>query len=449
MSAVYGDVVWVVLAVVLVTFLLLARALRSLWLPVKALALNVVSHRRGLRRHRAGLAGGLRLRAALRQPATGVITTWVPIAAFSFLFGLSMDYEVFILARMREAYDDHGETDRAVVDGIGYTGRLVTSAALILFLAFIALSTVPSVEVKILATALALGIAHRRRDRARPARPGAGGGARAAQLDAAAAPGAAAAPEELSPGPTGSGRRSPRSPATVRSGCRSTPMTLTSGRYAAVTATLALIVALGGTSYAATQIGTAQLKANAVTSPKIKDGNVTGRDVRESSLANVPSATRATRAARATSAAAADRAAVADSAAEVNGVVPSKVIFYAADSVVDEVIFTGAGLTITASCDAPNFNLDLVATSSKEGSFLSAFGVADDNPSATRQLDFENNSLPVDFPVDLLLGDDGDVLQSTFTYSNPDGAVVTGDLASDVGQPTCSVRGKVLATPSR
>ena len=48
------------------------------------------------------------------QPATGVITTWVPIAAFAFLFGLSMDYEVFILSRMREAYDEHGDTDRAV-----------------------------------------------------------------------------------------------------------------------------------------------------------------------------------------------------------------------------------------------------------------------------------------------------------------------------------------------
>ncbi len=92
------------------------------------------------------------------QPATGVITSWVPIAAFAFLFGLSMDYEVFLLARMREAYDEHGDTDRAVVDGIAHTARLVTSVGLILFLAFVALSTVPAVEVKILATALALGI---------------------------------------------------------------------------------------------------------------------------------------------------------------------------------------------------------------------------------------------------------------------------------------------------
>ncbi len=151
-----------VLAVVVVTFLLLARALRSLWLPVKALVLNVIS---------IGAAYGVTVliwqegfgsELLFGQPATGVITTWVPIAAFAFLFGLSMDYEVFILSRMREAYDERGDpdgTDPAVVDGIAHTGRLVTSAALILFLAFIALSTVPAVEVKILATTLALGIA--------------------------------------------------------------------------------------------------------------------------------------------------------------------------------------------------------------------------------------------------------------------------------------------------
>jgi len=141
-----------------VTFLLLARALRSLWLPVKALLLNIVS---------LAAAYGITVliwqqgigTEVLASGASGAITVWVPIAAFAFLFGLSMDDEVFILSRMREAYDQHGDTDRAVVDGIAQTGRLVTSAALILFLSFVALSTVPAVEVKILATALALGIA--------------------------------------------------------------------------------------------------------------------------------------------------------------------------------------------------------------------------------------------------------------------------------------------------
>jgi uncharacterized membrane protein YdfJ with MMPL/SSD domain len=52
-------------------------------------------------------------------PATGAITVWVPIMVFAFLFGLSMDYEVFILSRIREEYDRTGSTDAAVVVGIG------------------------------------------------------------------------------------------------------------------------------------------------------------------------------------------------------------------------------------------------------------------------------------------------------------------------------------------
>ena len=68
--------------------------------------------------------------------ATGAIASWIPLMIFAFLYGLSMDYEVFILARIREEYDKTGDTDEAVVFGLGRTGRLVTSAALILFLAF-------------------------------------------------------------------------------------------------------------------------------------------------------------------------------------------------------------------------------------------------------------------------------------------------------------------------
>jgi len=77
---------------------------------------------------------------------------------FAFLFGLSMDYEVFILSRMREEYDASGQTNEAVVRGIGRTGRLVTSAALILFLAFLSLASGPDTDVKVLATGLAAGI---------------------------------------------------------------------------------------------------------------------------------------------------------------------------------------------------------------------------------------------------------------------------------------------------
>jgi RND superfamily putative drug exporter len=69
-----------------------------------------------------------------------------------------MDYEVFILTRMREAYDRRGSTNEAVVEGLGRTGRLVTSAALILFLAFAALASGPNTDLKVLATGLGTGI---------------------------------------------------------------------------------------------------------------------------------------------------------------------------------------------------------------------------------------------------------------------------------------------------
>ena len=77
---------------------------------------------------------------------------------FAFLYGLSMDYEVFILCGVREAYDLGGSTDAAVVQGIGRTGRLVTSAALIVFLAFASMGTVPNLNVQLLATGLAAGV---------------------------------------------------------------------------------------------------------------------------------------------------------------------------------------------------------------------------------------------------------------------------------------------------
>ena len=101
--------------------------------------------------------------------ATEAINVEMPIVIFAFLFGISMDYQVFIISRMREAYDRTGSTETAVVEGIGRTGRLVTSAALILGLAFVAFSASPGTEAKIFATALGGGILHRRDDH--PRRP--------------------------------------------------------------------------------------------------------------------------------------------------------------------------------------------------------------------------------------------------------------------------------------
>ena len=90
--------------------------------------------------------------------ATHAINVEMPIVVFAFLFGISMDYQVFIISRMREAYDRTKSTPASVVEGIGRTGRLVTSAALILGLAFVAFSAQPGTEAKMFATALGGGI---------------------------------------------------------------------------------------------------------------------------------------------------------------------------------------------------------------------------------------------------------------------------------------------------
>jgi RND superfamily putative drug exporter len=91
-------------------------------------------------------------------PATGAVIDFVPLMVFAFLFGLSMDYEVFIVSRMREAHDAGASTDDAVVTGTAHTGRLVTSAALVLVLAFAALAASPNVSLKMFATGLGAGI---------------------------------------------------------------------------------------------------------------------------------------------------------------------------------------------------------------------------------------------------------------------------------------------------
>ena len=157
-SAVYDKFPYVLALIALVTYILLVRTFRSVLLPLKAVLLNLVSL--------AAVFGsvvffwqmGNGSDALFNVSATGAINFWLPVVIFAFLFGLSMDYEVFILARMREEYDRTGDTSMAVITGIGRTGRLVTSAALILFFAFTALATSPETDVKVLGTALGVGI---------------------------------------------------------------------------------------------------------------------------------------------------------------------------------------------------------------------------------------------------------------------------------------------------
>jgi len=157
-DAVYGSFPLMIALITITTFILLARAFRSLLLPAKAIVLNVLSVAAAwgvlvlVWQHGYGseLIWGIE--------ATGSIPSWMPLMIFAFLFGLSMDYEVFILARMREEYDRTGSTDTAVIRGIGRTGRLVTSAALILFLAFVSMAASPGTDLKMFATGLGAGI---------------------------------------------------------------------------------------------------------------------------------------------------------------------------------------------------------------------------------------------------------------------------------------------------
>jgi len=155
--ALYGSFPYVLAFVMVLTLILLTRAFRSIVLPIKAVILNLIS-----------LAAAFGIVVFIFQmghgsslwniTATHAITAWIPLMIFAFLFGLSMDYEVFMLTRMREAYDETGSTPRAIELGLARTGKLVTSAALILMFAFLVLSSSPGFEIKEFAIGLAAGI---------------------------------------------------------------------------------------------------------------------------------------------------------------------------------------------------------------------------------------------------------------------------------------------------
>ncbi len=121
--------------VLLLSFVLLTIAFRSIVLPLKAIILNLLS---------VGAAYGLMVLVfqkgignelfGLRQ--TELVTTWVPLFLFSVLFGLSMDYHVFLLSRIRERYLRTGDNKDAVAHAVATTARVITGAALIIIVVF-------------------------------------------------------------------------------------------------------------------------------------------------------------------------------------------------------------------------------------------------------------------------------------------------------------------------
>jgi RND superfamily putative drug exporter len=157
-NAIYGSFPVMIVLIVLLTFLFLARAFRSVLLALKAVLLNLVSVLAAWGIIVLIWQDGFGSRALWGIAGTGEVDSWIPLIVFCFLFGLSMDYEVFLLSRVREEYDATGSTEQAVVAGIGRIGRLITGAALILFLAFVSMTSGPETQVKMLGTGLAAGI---------------------------------------------------------------------------------------------------------------------------------------------------------------------------------------------------------------------------------------------------------------------------------------------------
>jgi RND superfamily putative drug exporter len=130
----YDAFPWLVLGVLVLTYFLLLRAFRSLLLPLKAILLNLLS---------IGAAYGLvvlffkfGLAETVGLIGFDQIEAWIPIFIFAMVFGLSMDYEVFLVSRMREEWDAGRSNEDAVAVGLAKTGRIVTAAGLIMFAAF-------------------------------------------------------------------------------------------------------------------------------------------------------------------------------------------------------------------------------------------------------------------------------------------------------------------------
>ena len=157
LSRAYGVFPWLVLLALGLTYVVLLRAFRSLLLPLKAVVLNlltvaavygilVVVFRWGIGAEQVGLQ------------RSDQIEGWIPVFLFAVLFGLSMDYEVFIVSRMRESWDHVPDNARAVAHGLERTGRIITAAAVIMMAAFLGFAGGRIASLQVLGVGLALAV---------------------------------------------------------------------------------------------------------------------------------------------------------------------------------------------------------------------------------------------------------------------------------------------------
>ena len=149
---------WLVIGfVVAVSVLLLALVFRSVIVPLKAAVMNLLS---------IGAAYGVMVAVFQWGWGTGLlgldhavpVSSWVPMLMFAILFGLSMDYEVFLLSRVREDFEETGDAHGSVVRGLASTGKVISCAAAIMVAVFLGFATEVDVVVKMLGVGMAVAI---------------------------------------------------------------------------------------------------------------------------------------------------------------------------------------------------------------------------------------------------------------------------------------------------
>jgi RND superfamily putative drug exporter len=157
MTSFRASVPVAILIVVLVTTVVLFLTFGSVFLPIKAVLMSLISV--------SASFGALvwifqdgNLSGLLRFESSHTIGAWQPIIMFAILFGLSMDYEVLLLARIRERYLATGDNTRAVAEGIGITGGMITGAALIMVAVFAAFAMSSITSIKSLGVTMSLAV---------------------------------------------------------------------------------------------------------------------------------------------------------------------------------------------------------------------------------------------------------------------------------------------------
>jgi RND superfamily putative drug exporter len=156
-SQITSRLAWLIIAVVAISFLLLTTAFRSVVIATKAAILNILS---------IGAAYGVIVaifewgwgKSVIGLQSTLPIPAYVPMLVFCIVFGLSMDYEVFLLSRVHEAWLGTRDAHRAVAIGIGATARVITTAALIMIVVFTSFVLNPDPTVKMLAIGMAFAV---------------------------------------------------------------------------------------------------------------------------------------------------------------------------------------------------------------------------------------------------------------------------------------------------